>query len=252
MTFSISIHVDGYYGLVKGVPNLLNLFDKYNIKATFFINMGREANLFQLLKYRKNSQISDKDRKVFSRYSKKEMMKMALFNRALGGKHKRLLREIVKRGHEVNPHCWSHLLWSKNFEGINHLREIQKMKKSYFKIFGKNPKGFAPPTWKFNDKVVDILIKEGFSYLSVDNCLKKITKKQGLKIIPLSFGKNIEELRNEKKTWEEILSIYKKEMGREYVNLYFHADYEGIGGINLFEDVLKLSGRKKTILYKDL
>jgi len=53
MTFSISIHVDGYYGLVKGVPNLLNLFDNYGIKATFFVNMGKEANLFQILKYRK-------------------------------------------------------------------------------------------------------------------------------------------------------------------------------------------------------
>jgi len=252
MTLSISIHVDGYYGLVKGVPNLLKLFDRYNIKVTFFINMGREANIFQLLRYRKNSQISEGDKKVFSRYSKKEILEMMLLNRALGGKHKKLLREIAKRGHEVNPHCWSHLLWSKNFDGINHLKEIQKMKKSYFEIFRENPKGFAPPTWKFNDKVIGILKREGFEYLAVNDCFSKVCRRKGLNVIPLSFGKNVEELENEGKTRDEILELYRKELKKKYVNLYFHADYEGLAGIGMFEEILKMIGNKRTKLYNEL
>lgn len=252
MTTSISIHVDGYYGLVRGIPNLLRLFDKYNIKATFFINMGMEANIFQLLRYRNKKNISDSDEKVLSRYSKKQMIEMLLLNRSLGNKYSKLLLEIKGRGHEVNPHCWSHLLWSKNFDKVNHLLEIRKMKKTYFKIFNKNPIGFAPPTWKFNNKIIELLKKEGFQYLATSGPSRNIFKKNGLRIIPLSFSENIEELLNKGKSRKEILKIYKKEIDKEYVNLYFHADFEGLRGIELFEEVLKLIKNKKITLYKDL
>jgi len=252
MTVSISVHVDGYYGLVNGVPNLLRLFDKHNIKATFFVNMGREANIFQILKYRKGSQISNEDKKVSSRYSKRELLEMALMNRTLGHSHGKLLLEIKARGHEVNPHCWSHLLWSKNFSNINYLDEIRKMKKSYFDIFGTNPKGFAPPTWKFNDEVVEILKKEGFEYLAVNDCFPRICKKHGLNIIPLSFGKNVEELENKGKSTDDILNIYRNELKKKYVNLYFHADYEGLAGLWIFEEILKMIGKRKVLTYEKL
>jgi peptidoglycan/xylan/chitin deacetylase (PgdA/CDA1 family) len=252
MVINISIHVDGYYGLIKGVPNLLRLFDKYNIRASFFVNMGREANIFQILKYRKSSQISKEDRKVSSRYSKRKLIEMALLNRKMGQGHGKLLREIKARGHEVNPHCWSHLLWSKNFSKVDHLSEIRKMRKSYFDIFGVRPKGFAPPTWKFNDKVIEILKREGFEYLAVNDCFPKICKRRGLNVVPLSFGKNIEELENEGRSHEEILKIYRKKMKERYVNLYFHADYEGLVGIGIFEEILKMIGNRKTKTYEEL
>lgn len=252
MTISISIHVDGYYGLVNGVPNLLRLFDRYNIKATFFINMGNEASIFQLLKYRRNSNIGDSDKKVVSRYSKKQLLEIMFLNRGLGHRNARILRMIKNAGHEVNPHCWSHLLWSRNFDKIDYLSEIRKMKNAYFEIFGGNPKGFAPPTWKFNDKVMRVLKDEGFDYLSVNDCFNKLTTVKGLKIIPLSFGMNIEELLNEGRSKKEIIDLYRKELGKKYVNLYFHADFEGLRGIKLFEEVLKLIKNKKTTIYRDL
>ena len=39
-TIILKTDVDTYEGLRKGVPNLINIFDKYNIRATFFIAMG--------------------------------------------------------------------------------------------------------------------------------------------------------------------------------------------------------------------
>jgi len=166
----------------------------------------------------------------------------------LGNKYSRILKDIKIRGHEVEPHCWSHLLWSKNFENINHTKEILKMKKAYFKIFNKNPIGFAPPTWKYNSKIINILKKEGFEYISISGPKNKVYFEYGLKIIPLSFNKTIEELLNDGKNKEEILNIYEKEMKKEYVNLYFHSDFEGIKGIKLLEEVIKIVNNKKTLL----
>ncbi len=51
---------------------------------------------------------------------------------------------------------------------------------------------------------------------------------------------------------KEILKIYERELGGEYVNLYFHSDFEGLQGVDLFEDVLKLMKNKKIVLYRDL
>ena len=252
MTTSISIHVDGYYGLVNGVPNLLKLFEKYNVKATFFVNMGREANILQLLRYRRGPNINNSDMKIVSRYSKKQMLEIILLNRGLGSKYTNILREIKKMGHEVNPHCWSHLLWSKNFDKLDKKNELIKMKNSYFKVFREIPKGFAPPTWKFSNEVISLLKELGFEYLATSGPKNEIYYKNELKIIPLSFSKNIEELLNEGKSKKEILELYKHELEKKYVNLYFHSDFEGLQGIKLFEEVLKLIKNKKTTLYKDL
>ena len=249
MSISISIHVDGYYGLKKGVDNLLKLFDKYNIKASFFVNMGKEANILELLKYR-SKRLKKGDKGIAKRYSKSQLIKMALLSRKLGHGNCKILRKIISKGHEVNPHSWSHLKWSKNFEEMNYEKEIEMMKQSFFRCTEKKPKGFIPPTWKINDDVLEVLKKEGFEYVGINKGKKQ--KRKGILLIPLSFPKNIEELLNEGKKREEIVTIYKKELKKEYVNLYFHADFEGIRGIRLFEEVLKLINPEKVITYEEI
>ena len=41
-TIGIAVHVDTYEGMKKGVPVLLALFQKYGIKASFFVPMGKD------------------------------------------------------------------------------------------------------------------------------------------------------------------------------------------------------------------
>ena len=250
MSVSISVHVDGYYGLVRGVRNLLNLFEKYQIKASFFVNMGNEANLFELIKYRSRG-LKGKDKSVVKRYSRIGLIKMILLSRKLGNGNKKILREIIKGGHELNPHSWSHLIWSKNFDKMNYKKQIFLMKDSFFKCTGKYPKGFAPPTWKINDKILKELKNQGFEYVSIDRGENEV--REEIKIIPLSFPNSIEELLNEGNTREEIIKIYKRELNKKEVNLYFHADFEGIRGIKLFEEVIKMIDPKKVkLIYENL
>lgn len=239
MAPKISIHVDGYYGLVLGVPRILDLLKKYNLKATFFVNMGREANLLELLKYRSNG-LREKDKKIIKRYSKIQMIKMAFLQRKIGSGHSKILKEIVQRGHEIQPHGWSHLKWSKNFEKLSYKKEIYLMKKSFFRAVGFFPTKFVAPDWKINSKVLSYLEKQGFKEVCI---LKKDIKffLRDLKIKPdiLSFDKTPEELLQEGKTKQEILSIYKQEFAKKDAHLYFHADYEGLTGLNLFDEILR-------------
>ena len=123
---------------------------------------------------------------------------------------------------------------------------------SYFNFFNENPKGFAPPTWKYNRNIINILRNEGFEYLSITSDWSKANKKNGIKIVPLSFDYNIEELITKGHSNKKILEIYKREFNKEFIHVYFHADYEGILGKNLFEEVLKLIGDRKFLTCLEL
>lgn len=251
-TISISIHVDGYYGLKKGVPKMLALFKKYNIRASFFVNLGREANLIELLKYRNKKRIKEKDKMVVSRYTKLELACMCLLNRKMGSGNIKLLRKIKELGHEVNPHAWSHLKWSKDFLNFDYKKELMRMVVTHKKAFGKNPIGFTPPAWKYDSRILEEIKKIGIRYLGIEGPGKGIKNHNGTFLIPLSFEKNLEELEGEGLSEEEILGLYKREISKEYVNLYFHADYEGIKRIRVLEKILKMIDPSKVKTYEEL
>ncbi|MFA5071772.1 MAG: polysaccharide deacetylase family protein [Candidatus Pacearchaeota archaeon] len=242
----ISIHVDGYWGLTKGVPRLLNLFDKYNVKTIFYVNMGREASIFRILRYYFN-QIFSKNKKesdlknTVKRYTKIQMIKTLLLRRKIGCGNPKILNEIEKRGHSVEPHCWSHLEWSRDFEKMDYKKEIEKMKKSFLKCLMREPKSFAPPMWKIDDRTLKELSEQGFETVCIlQKDVPNIHAPNGMKLDVLTFEKTVEELLNEGKSEKEILEIYEKEKKRKNAHLYFHADYEGTRGIEIFEKILKI------------
>lgn len=240
MNPKISIHVDGYYGLVQGIPNLLNLFDKYNIKATFYINMGFESFIFDYIKYkRRNKNIDNNTKNTVSRYSKIQLLSMVLLHRGLGHSHPKLLREIKKRGHEVEIHCWNHLEWSSNFEKFNYKKQIEKCVESYEEIFGYKPKKFVAPTWKINNNIIKQLKEQGIGTIQILDKDKLKFKNEKINLDILTYSKTVDELLGEGNSREQILEIYKKELNRKNANVYFHADYEGRNGIKLLEEILK-------------
>jgi undecaprenyl phosphate-alpha-L-ara4FN deformylase len=252
MSISIAVHVDGYYGLKYGVRNMLDLFDKYNIKASFFINMGKEAGIFKILKYYGGSEGSTGSTKsTVGRYTKFQILRMLFFPKNLGNSNCEILEEIKRKGHEVNPHCWSHIMWSKNFNNLNIPEQFSKMCNAFDKCVHERPIGFVPPTWKWDVRVINEMKNFKLKYLSVNE--GKMQWKDGILIIPLTFEKTPEELLNQGLGEEKILKIYEKEIkGKKFVNLYFHADFEGIAGIKLFEKILKLVNPKEIKMYQEI
>lgn len=249
MSVSISIHVDGYYGLKRGVGNILDLLDKYGLKASFFVNMGNEASLFELLRYR-SKELGREGKAITHRYSKFQILRMLLFPRKIGAGNFEILKEIKARGHEVEPHCWSHLLWSKNFNGVNFYDEFSNMTNIYKSCFGYSPLGVVPPTWKIDDRVIKQAKNFNFRYISVKNGSKPYLS-EGMLFIPLTYPYTPEELINKGFSEEKIINTYQKQLNKKNAHVYFHADYEGIEGVELFDKILALLKGKKTVLLRD-
>ncbi|RLG16990.1 hypothetical protein DRN75_04280 [Nanoarchaeota archaeon] len=244
----IRVDVDGYYGLVEGVPNVLKLFSKYGIKATFFFNMGREAGLWQLLRYRSRN-LSNLDKSVVSRYSLWQKLNRVFFPRWLGAKHCDILLATEHAGHEVEPHAWNHLLWTKNFNNIDVYDQLKCMKESFMQCFNKPPVGFAPPGKIFDDRVLDALVRLGYKYVCT-NKGKKPTKQKVWRI-PLTFSYTPEELLSMGWSKEKIISKFYSEMKKPFASVYFHADAEGRILLDLLEGIIKKI-KGETLLYKDI
>lgn len=110
--FCIRVDVETVNCLLRGVPALLELFDKYSIKATFFVPMGpdrlgRNFKTKDLLKYLRLDPL------------KKFGLRNLLYGLLLpppemGKHHSPEIRSIEKRGHEVGLHGFGHANWARS------------------------------------------------------------------------------------------------------------------------------------------
>jgi peptidoglycan-N-acetylglucosamine deacetylase len=137
---TIQIDLDGlwtnlnYYGhsssifpdptFETSIPRFLDLFDKYGIKATFFL-IGRDG------------EVSEKAA---------------------------LIKDLVKSGHEIANHTYSHVFGWRELSVAEKLKEIEKGEKVIERITGKKPVGFKAPGYDVDVETMKLLERKGYSY----------------------------------------------------------------------------------------
>jgi len=132
----------GIYGAKRGIPRILNLLDKHQIKATFFV-CGWVAE-----------------------------------------KYPELIKEIIKRGHEIAAHGYLH----ENLSELSYQEEekvFQKMIEVIEKVCKTKPKGFRAPYWEFSKNTLNFLGKYEFMYDSsfMDDDMPYVIELEGNKKI---------------------------------------------------------------------
>ena len=71
MVFCLRVDLESQKGISKGLPKLLDVLAKYNIKASFYLVMGGESNIFEILMNRGNVPgASERGINVFSFFEK--------------------------------------------------------------------------------------------------------------------------------------------------------------------------------------
>lgn len=242
-TFAIRIDLESSKGIKKGLPKILNLLEKYGVKASFYLVMGGESNLLELLKYRKRlSSAAERKIRVFS---KAELLRMAVFPKDFVGENKEILRKILYEGHELGIHGWKHRAWTRGLEEINVARHLDLAIKKYKNIFGVYPESFAAPAFNTNEKIIKMLENKGISVIS-DFEGEKPFNIEGTRItnVPITIkGKNntpiIEYLVTNGYSDEEILNYLKAEIRKKRLAvIYIHDLYECINKIPLLEKLL--------------
>ncbi|NPU84999.1 MAG: polysaccharide deacetylase family protein [Syntrophaceae bacterium] len=168
----LKIDVDTYQGMKNGVPRLLDILGDFGLKGTFFLSIGPDASGRALLQLLKNP-----------RFLKKMLRTNAPglygFRTALYGtllpspmialSFPGLVRRILDEGHEVQFHAWDHRRWQDDL--AERSREwiedwFEKGTEEFRSLTGRRPTAFGAPSWRVDDRVLEILGRYRFEYLS--------------------------------------------------------------------------------------
>jgi len=168
----LKIDVDTYIGMKRGVPRLLSILSRLGIQATFYLSMGPDASGRAILQLLKNPRFLKKMLKTNA--GRLYGMKTALYGTLLpspmiGLSFPDLVEQIISAGHEVEFHAWDHRRWQDELH--RHSDEwvenwFEKGVSAYRKLVREEPSSFGAPAWLIDDRVLKILGRYDFRYLS--------------------------------------------------------------------------------------
>ncbi len=171
-TIALKVDVDTFAGMRDGVPELLALFERTNVKASFFVPMGRDhtgrtvKRVFTRKGFlRKAGRVG-----VVETYGVKTLLYgLLLKGPEIALEHRDLLLSTAESGHEVGIHGLDHVYWHDHIKGLGKEETEQELRKAfsvYMDIFGQGPPSFAAPGWMINSHALRFFEEIGLSYSS--------------------------------------------------------------------------------------
>ena len=171
MRIALKVDVDTFRGTLEGVPSLLRLFDRYQIRATFLFSLGPDntgralRRIFRpgfLQKVRRTS--------VASHYGLKTLMYGVLLpGPHIGRNAGAVMRSVVDAGHEVGIHCYDHIRWQDfvaNRDEAWTRREMHRAVEAFEDVFGYAARVHGAAGWQLNASTLELEQELGFSYAS--------------------------------------------------------------------------------------
>jgi undecaprenyl phosphate-alpha-L-ara4FN deformylase len=250
MTFILRVDLESQKGISKGLPQLLDLLEKYGVKASFYIAMGGESNIFEILKYRGSVPgAGERSIRIFSFLDK---LRMAIYPIDFVKKNLLLIKRIIDEGHELGIHGWKHRRWTRGLERIDIDNDIKLAIEKYGFMFGRQPNSFCSPAFRTNCKVVDVLNARGIRIVS-DYPGKKssIVKNTHIVNVPITIKgeKNtpiIENMVTKGFNDDEIFEYIVKKINKKNISsMYVHGMYECIEKIDLLDRLFSYLKKSK-------
>lgn len=171
ITVGLRIDVDTYRGTRDGVPQLLDLLAKYDIKASFFFSLGPDnmgRHLWRLLKPRFLIKVLRS--RAASLYGWDILLRGTLWpGPEIGDKLAHVIRQTDEAGHEVGLHAWDHHRWQTKMQRMNRSELRQDMQQGINRlteILGRTPSCSAVAGWKCSNSVLLEKNDLGFQYNS--------------------------------------------------------------------------------------
>jgi undecaprenyl phosphate-alpha-L-ara4FN deformylase len=244
----LRIDVDTLRGTRVGVPNLVGLLGRHEIRASFFFSVGPDnmgRHLWRLLRPRFLFKMLRT--RAASLYGWDILLKGTFWPGPVIGNHcAREIHATAEAGHETGVHAWDHHRWQMRLKSMDRkdIRlEIQKACDLLTEITGKNPDSFAAPGWRMTDAALTAL--EDFPFRYQSDC-------RGHAIFrPVIDGRRLRRLQVPATlpTYDELIGrqcapeTYNEHLlsliRDDQLNiLTIHAEVEGIACLDLFEDFL--------------
>jgi peptidoglycan/xylan/chitin deacetylase (PgdA/CDA1 family) len=150
---ALKVDVDTHVGLQRGVPALMRLFDRMNLRATFFIACGPDHSGRAIRRIVRPGFLRKMRRtNAVGMYG----WRTVLYGTLLPGPQiarafAQTLRDLEAAGHEVGVHGYDHVYWQDRVArlALAEVRaEFRRGCAVYEEILGHPPRAFAAPGWQ--------------------------------------------------------------------------------------------------------
>lgn len=171
MHVALKVDVDTLRGTQEGVPKLLRLLDKHQVRATFLFSLGPDHTGRALKRIFRPGFLSKVSRtSVTSHYGYRTL----LYGTLLPGPHigrrcKSVLNSVMSAGHEVGIHCYDHVKWQDYVARKDEAwtkSELQKAVDAFRDVFGFDAKVHGAAGWQLNAATIALQQQLGFDYAS--------------------------------------------------------------------------------------
>lgn len=168
---ALQVHVDTYRGTREGVPRLLDVLQRYNAQATFFLSLGPDHTGRAIKRVFRRGFLGKVSRtSVVEHYGIKTLLYGTLLpSPDIGKRCADIMRGVRDAGFEVGIHCFDHIRWQdyvSNKDAKWTERELRRAVDRFTEIFGEAPHAHAAAGWQMNRHALRLMQRLGFDYCS--------------------------------------------------------------------------------------
>lgn len=267
MDVGLRIDVDTFRGTRDGVPRLLEILDKYNIKASFFFSVGPDnmgRHLWRLLKPQFLLKMLRSN--AASLYGWDILLAGTAWpGKKIGENLAQIIRDTDKMKHEIGLHAWDHHAWQAhvgNWSAEQQYKHIKLGMDALENVLGRKIDCSAVAGWRADEQVVQV--KEEFGYRYNSDCRGTHIFKPHVKNNGQNNGLGAPQIPVTLPTFDEVIgsTIAGTEITLEnynqtilsllddrVLNVYtIHAEVEGIIMASLFESLI-IAAQEKGIRF---
>jgi peptidoglycan/xylan/chitin deacetylase (PgdA/CDA1 family) len=170
-TVALRVDVDTRRGLDQGVPRLLELFRRRDVRAAFFVTMGPDRSGRAIVRALRPSFLLKMWRtNPLALYGLRTLFSGTLAPaRLVGAGAPALLRQIAAEGHEVAPHGWDHVGWQDHvhrLDGAAIRAELERAAGAFAAATGAPAHASAAPGWRTSPAALAAQDALGLDYAS--------------------------------------------------------------------------------------
>ena len=150
---ALKVDVDTYIGTRDGVPALLDIFERFGIRATFYFSFGPDnsGKAIRRIFTRKGFLAKMIRTRAPSVYGLRTLLYGTILPAPMiGARCGEVIRRTERVGHEVGIHCWDHVKWHDLLPWMPKptvAMELGQASATYEEILGHRTRTVAAPGW---------------------------------------------------------------------------------------------------------
>lgn len=249
MNLALKVDVDTERGTRVGLPNLLRLFDEFDIRATILFSLGPD-NTGRAIKriFRPGFLRKVRRTDVVGVYGLRTLLNGVLLpGPHIARRNAPLMRAARAAGHEVGIHCFDHVRWQDGLARMSAAEvcmELARARTEFERVFGAPARTAGAAGWQANALSLEAYDAAGFDYASDARGRTPFLPRVGTRVfatpqIPTTLPTLDELLGRPEYPDHMLVGLYRGWLRADALNvLTVHAEIEGMAMLAWFRGLL--------------